>query len=511
MTEELDRQHPGGLARMVKRGMAMAASGVVVVQVVSITQTLIVGRLLGPEQVGVYTAGAVLVGFVLMMTEGTMAHALIQREHDVEDAANTALIATAVNGLLLALATLAASPVIGWIFHSHEAGLIAAASSGVMLLHAFSVVPDALMQRAFQFKRRMFVDPAVSIAFAGTAIVFALLGYGAWAMVIGSYASMTVWVVLSWSMARWRPFRGRFSWQIYREMARFGLPVAIDGLADRLRESAEQMLVGRALGAASLGQFRYAFRIGMIPTAMVIRCCGYVLFPTFSRIAGDAVRFREAFLRALGWLWFAALPIAVIMAVAGEPIVVLLLGQEWRGAGNATEAMAGIGLGSALCSVAADVIKASGRSSLLIWTAALQLVVGLPVILLSLPYGLVGVGAAISFTQIVTGFAIVFVAGSVVKATLRELASCLLAPLAAALAALGVALSVEQLVFHSDQMSLLPGLASIVVVILVVTVVYLGTLRILSPTWSSAVWQAVGKALTKLRKRNQVDEEVVSV
>ena len=36
------------------------------------------------------------------------------------------------------------------------------------------------------------------------------------------------------------------------------------------------------------------------------------------------------------------------MVVSAEPVVVLLLGEEWRAAGAATAAMAGIGLGVAL-------------------------------------------------------------------------------------------------------------------------------------------------------------------
>ena len=83
------------------------------------------------------------------------------------------------------------------------------------------------MKRAFQFKRRLVIDPAVSLVFAGVSIVFAILGYGAWAMVIGTYASLVTGVVLSWWMAKWRPFHGRFSFRIWREMAGFSLPLLL--------------------------------------------------------------------------------------------------------------------------------------------------------------------------------------------------------------------------------------------------------------------------------------------
>jgi O-antigen/teichoic acid export membrane protein len=201
------------LSNVLKRGAGMAVIAVVIGQIVTVAQTLVLGRLLGPHEVGVFTAGSVMMAFVAVVAQSTLSQALIQREHDIEDAANTVLIVTFVTGLLLALAVLVASPLIGALFHDSRVGLIAAANSGIMVLHSCPSVPDALMQRSFQFKRRIFIGPAVALTFASVSIVFATFGYGAWAMVIGTYASTTTWVLLSWWMAKWRPFRGRFSFR----------------------------------------------------------------------------------------------------------------------------------------------------------------------------------------------------------------------------------------------------------------------------------------------------------
>ena len=186
------------------------------------------------------------------------------------------------------------------------------------------------------------------------------------------------WVVLSWWMAKWRPFRGRFSFRIWREMAGFSLPLFLDGIAERAREMFEQVLVGRSLGTADLGQYRYAYRIASLPSLAVIRSVATCCTPRSRGFPATAARFRAAFLRALGWIWFAALPVGALLVVVGQPVVVLLLGEEWRSAGAATAAMAGIGLGTALVSVGGEAIKGAGRSSLLNWMTALSLGLGLP-------------------------------------------------------------------------------------------------------------------------------------
>lgn len=489
------------LGNVLKRGAGMAAIALVIGQLITVAQTLVLGRLLGPHEVGIFTAGSVMMAYVAVFAQSTLSHALIQRERDIEDAANTVLIVTFVTGLLLALAVLVASPLIGALFHDPRVGLVAAANSGIMVLHSCPSVPDALMQRTFQFRRRVIIGPAVSLTFASVSIVFAVFGYGAWAMVIGTYASTTTWVLLSWWMAKWRPFRGRFSFRIWRELAGFSLPLLIGGIAERSREVVEQVFVGRALGTAGLGQFRYGYRIASMPSLGVIGICGYVLFPAFSRISGDGTRFRQAFLRALGWIWLAALAVGALLVAVGQPVVVLLLGEKWRDAGAATAAMAGIGLGSALYSVAGEAVKGAGRSRLLNWLTAIFVGLGLPLIVLLLPYGLVGVGIAISVTYMVVGLVSLVLARSVVGVSVRDTIACVMPSTVSALIALGVVMPLERFVVRSDRYPVLLGLTSILAECVVFAVVYIGALRLISPSWYRSIRDVVLRVLARLADR----------
>ena len=494
------------LKNVLKRGAGMAAIGLVIVQIVTVAQTLVLARLLGPHEVGIFAAGSVLTGVIAVFAQNTLSHALIQRAHDIEDAANTVLIVTFVTGLLLAVAVLVASPLIGALFHDSRVSLIAAANSGIMLLHSCSSVPDALMQRTFQFKRRrVIIDPAMQLTLASASIVFAVFGYGAWAMVIGMYASATTWVLLSWWMAKWRPFRGRFSFRIWRELAGFSLPLLLDGIAERSRDMVQQVLVGRAFGTAGLGQFRYGSRIALLPGLAVVQICGYVLFPAFSRISSDGTRFRQAFLRALGWIWLAALPVGALLLALGQPVVVLLLGEKWRAAGAAASAMAGIVLCAALTSVAAEAVKGAGRSRLLNWLSAINVGLGLPLIVLLLPFGLVGVGVAISVIYMVCGFVTLVQARSVVGVSVRDTIACMMPSTLSALIALGVVMPLERFVVRSDRYPALLGLASIIAECVLFSVVYIGALRLISPTWYGSIRDVVVRVLARLADRARLD------
>jgi PST family polysaccharide transporter len=183
----------------------------------------------------------------------------------------------------------------------------------------------------------------------------------------------------------------------------------------------------------------------------------------------------------------------------GQPVVVLLLGEQWRPAGAATAAMAGIGLGMALTAVSDNAIKGAGRSSLLNWMTALSLGLGVGLVLLLLPFGLVGVGVAISVTYLVVGCLGVELARSVVSASFREIVSCLASSTLAALLAFAVVFPLEHLIVHSDQNGAVLGLGAIAGEGLLFMAIYLCVVRTVSPTRFQSIRDLAYRAVARIR------------
>ncbi|MHA6795997.1 oligosaccharide flippase family protein [Pseudonocardia bannensis] len=495
---------PSALGKTMRRGAKISAFALVFVQVVSLVGTLLQARFLDPAEVGLYAAGTVLTGFMVMFAEGGLRLALVQRETDIENAADTVFWVTFAGGVVMSLAALAAAPIVGKVFGNDDAADIAAITSGMLLMYALINVPEGLLQRNFNFKKRLFVDPGRSLAFAVVSVTMAASGFGVWSLVVGNYVSLGVWLVGVWVFAGWRPGRGRFSYRLWREMARFSFPLLIDRVVEQARESGQTALLGRGLGEASLGSYRYGRRLAMLPGTAVIEVGSYVIFPAFSRLNGDPERLKSAFLRALRWIWFGAAPVAGLIIALGEPAIVVLLGEKWREAGLFFVAMAGFGLGVALQSVASEAIKGSGRTQLLNWTSAVNLVLGLGLLVALLPFGLVGVGLAISATEIALGVLTLVLARRVVDFGIGEVVRPLLPPVVGALVALFVIGPLELWVSASDERFFVIGLLLLIVETIGFGLVYLAVLRVLDREMFAAV---IGGIRSKLSRRRQGEPE----
>ena len=499
----------GSLSGTVHRMARASALAQLVGQLVSFGQTVILARLLTPTDVGVFAAGTVLTALLADVAAGGLQSGLVQRQGDLADADETVFRVTLLVGAAAALGCLAAAPVIGIIFNNRTAGLVAAATSGLMLLHALTNVPEAVLQREFSIKRRLIVGPAIAISYAAVSIVLAALGFGVWSMVVGTYASYIAWVVSLWLLTSWRPGRGHASFALWRELARYGFPLALAMIGYRVRTAVESLVVGRFLSTAALGFFRYGQRIALIPQMGIIQVGATTLFPAFARIADDPKRFAAAYLRALHWAIVGSAAGTGLMIAAGEPAVVVLLGERWRGAGVALVGMSGLSIGSAISVVSQDVVKARGRTRLINWFTLADLLLGVAFLLILIrPFGLVGASLYISLTCLVDAAIFIGLAQKVVTVPLRKVLTVLAVPLPSLLIATTATWWLEHEILRSDSRAPILGVALLAVDALVFCLIYLAVLTLFARPTVVTIVRGVFALIGRFRKRALADTTV---
>ena len=491
------------MSGLVGRVAKASALSQVFSELVSFVQTIALARLLTPTDIGIFIAGTALTGLFANFVEGGLRAGLVQRQGDLADADETVFWVTLMVGVAASLGCLAAAPVIGIIFNSRSAGLVAAATAGVLLIHSLTNVPESVLQREFSVKRRLIVGPAISVSYAVVAVGLAALGWGVWSMVAGTYAFYITWVVSLWMITSWRPGRGHVSFAMWRELARFGFPLVLAMTGFRLRTAVEALVVGRVLSTTALGFFRYGQRIAQIPQMGIIQVGATTLFPAFSRIAGDRDRFAAAYLRALHWSMVGAAAGTGLMIAAGEPAVVVLFGEQWRGAGVALVAMSGLSIGSAMQVVVMDVIKAHGRTRLINWCTLADLVLGVGFLLVLIrPFGFAGASLYISLTSLTTAAVMLGLAQLVVTVPLRRVLTVLATPMPSLLVATVAAWWLEHHVLRADSRGPILAVVLLAVDALVFCLVYLAVLTVFARPTVVTIVRSVPVLIARFRRGN---------
>jgi PST family polysaccharide transporter len=437
------------LRRIAARSASFTFLAYGLTQALTLGTYVVLARLTVPEVFGVFGAATILLATGEVFVESGMTAAVVQRRRDVEEAASTAFVATLAGGILLTLAALAGSVLVGLYFDSRQVGVVAAALSGTVAVNTLCVVPLALLQRRFSPLRYVVVEPAAALAFGIGAGLGLAYGLEVWGLVVGAYCWSVVRAGALWLCARWRPRPRQASWRMWRELAGYGRWVVASESLREVTRIATTALVGRFLGTKSLGEFRFGWRLVNQAGGPLLSANAHVLLPAVAAADNEEDVQRRSLL-SLRLVTFAAFPLSALFVALGEPIALLLFGDDWAGVGPVLAGLALLPAAQAIDSVASEIWKARARPDYLPRMHGLgaALSVGLVAVFVAADADAAGVGVALSLSALaIATYALVRLAtvigigvGQVARPLAPAFASALFAAAAAWLAdaALGV-------------------------------------------------------------------------
>ena len=475
-------QAPSNLTGRVVRGVSLAGGGFILARSISLATYIVLARLVTPTELGQFTAGSILVGIGLLFAGSGMLAAVIHRRDRLEEAAATAVIATMIAGLVIAVIGWASSPLIGRIFDSDTVAAVAAAMAGVLFLQSTRVVPNALLQRRFSFLRRLVVEPASATAFGVGAIIATSNGLGVWGLVVGQYAAVVTDLVLSWGLVQWRPRFRLASFGMWRELVGYGRHVLAGTTVRRLGDRVPILATAAFIGNASLGQLQYANRIVTTPFALLVTGVSYVIFPAFARISDDGRRLKLALLKSLRWTALVAMPFGLVLVPLGEPLAILVFGERWSEAGEATTALCFFIPAQAIAAVIGEGFKGAGQPPERTKVNIAGVLAGVITMAALLPpFGLIGVAIAISVDAIVSAGFSIRRTGRALGVPSREVLEVLAAPFLSAVAMIALLLPLELLLVDAASHGTVVGLLLLTGEAAVGVAAYALALRILAP------------------------------
>lgn len=294
---------------------------------------VVLARLLTPEDFGVMSVALMVMAFSQIFWEAGMGKALIQRQTDIQDAANVAFwvnisLAVIIIGLLYS----AASPIALNFFQDARVTAVIQVMTLQVLLGALGSVQTALLQKEFGFKKLFWVRFA-TVSLPGLAsIPLAWQGMGYWALVAGTLVGQAAQVIMLWRMSAWRP-DWSFHIPVAREMGRFGAWVGLSGLLVWFYLWMDALVVGMYLGSHDLGLYRTGNQFSAMVFAFLFVPITPVLYSHLARMNGDRERIKMAAEKVIQVLILIAIPVAAILFSLSDSIGAALFGEKWEGIG----------------------------------------------------------------------------------------------------------------------------------------------------------------------------------
>ncbi len=332
-------------------------------QGVQFVVSVVLARILAPEDFGVIAMLAMFVGVAGIFIDGGFSSALIQRQNTTLADESTVFFFNLGMGAVTALLLCGAAPWIAAFFKTPVLQYLTYAMAFNLFVGAFGSIHSTLLTKEMNFKTLAKVGAVSSLAAGVVAVYMASQGYGVWSLAGNIVVSGILTVLLLWLWHPWRP-----AWTISGESLtsffRFGGYQMAAALTDVFSTNLYLVLIGKLYSAKDLGFYSRAQNTQQLPITLMVGIVNRVAFSTFATVKDDKERLVRGLRQALALSMLINTPVMLGVIILAEPLVTTLFGAQWL---PSVPMLQVLGLGGLLWPLHVlnlNILVAQGRSDL---------------------------------------------------------------------------------------------------------------------------------------------------
>jgi PST family polysaccharide transporter len=319
------------LTRHTVRGGAATMTAQAVKFVLQLGSTVILARLLTPDDFGVVGMVMAFVAIGLQFKDLGLSTATIQRDDIEHDQVSMLFWINMLLGLVFAAVIAALAPVLGYFYGDPRVVSITLAFALLFLFGGLTVQHQALLRRQMRFIVLAGIEVLGLAVGIGAAIVAALLGLSYWALVAMHVGNALVLAAGVWIACGWRPSMPRRGVEL-RSIVLFGANISGYTLLSQVRRNIDKALIGWRWTAADVGLYSKAYQLLLLPIQQINAPVSAVAVPTLSRLQNDPERYAKVYYKLLKTVSYMTMPLVATMIVFAPEVIHIVLGPQWTAA-----------------------------------------------------------------------------------------------------------------------------------------------------------------------------------
>jgi lipopolysaccharide exporter len=359
------------LAKSATFAMVWQAAQVGGVKLIFLARTLILARLLVPDDFGLLVIAMIPIDFLLSVSDFGLIPALVQRQKVEEKHFAAAWTIGFFRAMFIGLIIFLGAPFIAGIFAEPRAIILIQVLAIRPVIESMSSIKIAELTRSLRFRSLTILKIAEAITNTIIAVVLAPQ-LGVWALVIGHLAGSVTYVLVSYFVAPYRPrfFRDK---EISRSLLQFGKWIFLTSLIGVLGGVVLQAVISRRLGATELGLYFLAAKLAFLSADIATEVVGNVTFPLYARLQASKQQAARAFRAILSGMFAMLLPLCGLLMVLAPSLVQNILGPNWVGTESIIRVLILVTIIGLLGEVTVPILKGVGQPGKLALLKAVQL------------------------------------------------------------------------------------------------------------------------------------------
>ena len=297
-------------------------------QIVSFIVSIVLARLLAPEDYGVIALVTVFTSILQVFVDSGLGTALIQKK-DAEDLDfSSVFYFNLLVCLILYAGMFLAAPLIANFYGSPIYIPLVRVLSLTLVISGVKNIQQSYVSRHMIFKRFFFATLGGTMVSAVLGIALAYAGCGVWALVAQYLCNTAIDTAILWITVPWRSQR-IFSWKRLKALLSYGWKLLASALLDNIYSNLRSLLIGKIYSSSDLAYYNQGDKFPNVIVTNINTSIDSVLLPTMSGVQDKRNKIKDMTRRAIMTSVYVMAPLMMGLAFCAPSIVRLVLTEKW--------------------------------------------------------------------------------------------------------------------------------------------------------------------------------------
>jgi len=362
----------------------------IIAQFVSLIVSIILARLLSPDNYGVVGIVMVFINIADVFVVSGLSASLVQKKDADSVDFSTIFYCSFVFSIIIYIILFAISPSVASFYNEQSLTNVLRVFSIKIIISSFNSIQHAYVQRKMIFKKFFFSTIIGTLISGIIGIVMSYHNFGVWAIVSQYLANAVIDTVVLFFIVPWRPSL-EFSFRSAHELISFGWKVLMTDLISQIFNNIRSFFIGKIYTPADLAYYNKGQQIPNLIGNNVDSSISSVLFPVMSNHSDDKEKIKDITQKSLKITSYIIFPLLAGLAAISKPLVNILLTSKWEQSVIYIQLSCVAQALLTVTNINLQAIKAIGRSDVLLKLELIKKPIALLIIAIGLYNGMLAV------------------------------------------------------------------------------------------------------------------------
>ena len=295
-------------------------------KLVGLVSTLILARLLVPEDFGIIAIATLMIGFIDILANTGSVQYLMRVDNLDESKINTSWTINLILRSFMCLIMFIASVFVAEFYNDPRLIYVLVSFTIIFFIYALKNPGLAFLRRSQNYVSIVKLGVFVKVISVIAAVIAAFTLQNYWALVIGKASSAIIFVVGSYFIHSHRPKLELVNAKEQWEFSGWVIPQSIFGY---IRTQLDSLLVSTNFGQEQLGSYHTMKYISFIPSAFLIIPATEPFLVELNKSKNSSHYFAKQFNASFFITMLLGLPISLVMYLHHDLVTSVILGPNW--------------------------------------------------------------------------------------------------------------------------------------------------------------------------------------